>query len=342
MKAIGIRATSRSLEVRDIPSPDSPPSGHVVVDIDACGINHGDKLFLTMPGAAGGALNGLNPVWGASAAGRVAAIGADVPANFLGKNVAIYRSLSTSSQTIGLWSEQAQVPYTSCVILPDDVSARDYCGSLVNIITPYAFLEESKAEGHKGIIATAGASATALALAALAKLRQVTVIHLVRSANEHMKLRDLGMEHVLLTTADGFEETLGTLAETLGATAVFDGLGGALTGRIAPHLPMHTSVYLYGVLDASGPVAISARVFMSKNLLVKRFSNFNSATVKDPVRLATAMADLSSVIGDPVFRTRIGKAFRFEEIEAAIAYQEVSGARAILVPAEATAQKVIG
>ena len=124
MKAISIDTSSRSLEIRDVPAPGTPPPGHVVVDIEACGINPGDKTFLTAPGAAGAVLNGLNTVWGASAAGKVSAIGTDVPQDFLGRNVAIYRSLGNSEQTIGLWCEQAQVPCTSCVILPDHVSAR--------------------------------------------------------------------------------------------------------------------------------------------------------------------------------------------------------------------------
>ena len=332
MKAISVNASSRQLEVLDIPAPGSPPPGHVVVDIEACGINHGDKTFLAMPGAAGATLNGLNRVWGVSAAGKVRAIGADVPRDFLGKPVAIYRSLSASEQTIGLWSEQAQVLASSCVILPEEVSPRDYCGSLVNVITPYAFLEQIAADGHHGVIATAGTSATALALAVLAKQRQVLVIHLVRSQDDLMKAQGLGIEHVLSTNEEGFESSLGQLAEKLGATAVFDGLGGALTGRIAPHVPTNTAIYLYGLLDASVPIAIPTRLFMSKNLVVKRFSNFNSPTVKDPERLVAAIAALRGVMGDPLFRTKIGKAFRFEEIDEAMRYQDASGGRAILVP----------
>ena len=332
MKAICINASSRRLEVLDLPTPDTPPPGHVIVDIEACGINHGDKLFLAMPGAAGGALNGSNRAWGVSAAGKVAAIGEGVPASFLGKPVALYRSLGTSARTVGVWSEKAQVSYTSCVVLPDHVPARDYCGSLVNAFTSYAFFEEIAAAGHRGVIATAGASATALALAALAKERQVPVIHLVRSQAQYEEMRRLGLEHVITTDGEGFEDKLGQAAETLGTTAVFDGLGGALINRIAPHVPMNTSVYIYGTLDGSVPVTIPSRLFLSRNLAVRRFSNFNSVTAKDPARLAAAMADLRDVIADPLFRTSVGRAFRFEEIDAAMAYRGASNARAILVP----------
>lgn len=331
MKAICVNEVRR-LEVRDIPAPAAPPSGHVVVDIEACGINHGDKVFLANPGAAGGLLDGSNRVWGASAAGTVRAAGAEVPADVVGRRVAIYRSLSASAQTVGLWCERAQVLFSSCVILPDEVSAREYGGSLVNVITPYAFLQDIAADGHRGVIATAGASATALALAALAKRRGVPVIHLVRSETERGELRELGIEHVLATNDDDFGPSLGALAERLETTAVFDGLGGALAERMAPHVPMNTTVYVYGLLDATASVSIPARILMSKNLVLRRFSNFNSATVKDAAKRAAALADLRGVIGDPAFRTRVGRVFRFDAIDEAVAYRGASGARAVLVP----------
>jgi hypothetical protein len=44
------------------------------------------------------------------------------------------------------------------------VNAEEYAGSLVNVITPYAFLKQAVGEGHKGIIATAGTSATGIAM----------------------------------------------------------------------------------------------------------------------------------------------------------------------------------
>lgn len=332
MKAIHLHAVSRRLDVVDMPAPGSPPPGHVVVDVEACGINHGDKLFLAAPAAAGGALNGLNRVWGASAAGRVRAVGSDVAPALVGRHVAIYRSLTASAHTIGLWAEQAQVPLASCLPLPDDVDARDYCGSLVNVITAFAFLEQVAADGHAGIIATAGASATACALAVLARRRQMPVIHLVRSAPRREQLRARGFEHVLATEDADFAASLAERAGALDAGAVFDGLGGALTGRLMPHLPMNATVYLYGMLDAAAAIAVPARSLMSRNLTLRRFSNFNTETVRNPLRRAAALADLEGVIGEPLLRTAIGKTFAFDEIEAALAYTDPSGARAVLVP----------
>jgi len=151
---------NRELELRDIPTPSEPAPGHVLIDMDSSAINHGDKTFLARPTTMTPTTS-LHEVWGASGAGRVAAIGAGVPRIYAGKSVAVYRSLNRSPETIGLWCERAQAPYLSCVILPDTVRARDYSGSLVNVITAYAFLEQIGEDGHKGAVVTAGASARA-------------------------------------------------------------------------------------------------------------------------------------------------------------------------------------
>jgi NADPH:quinone reductase len=330
MKAICVTA-SRELEVRDIPTPNEPAPGHVLVDMDASAINHGDKTFLRMPNAAGNALAlGPHGVWGASGAGRVVAIGAGVPADYAGKQVAIYRSLDRSPESVGLWCERAHVPYTACVILPDHVRARDYCGSLVNVMTAYAFLEEIAEAGHKGVIVTAGNSATGYALACLARSRKVSAIFLVRTEAAREALRRSGAEHVLITS-EGFTDTLGALSAELGATAVFDGVGGDLLGKIAPSLPMNSTIYLYGILGGAAPVSIQSVLFMMKNLTIRRFSNFESRTVKERERLVAALKALEGVIDDPMFATKIGKTFRYDQIEQAMTYESRDGAKAVLV-----------
>jgi NADPH:quinone reductase len=337
MKAVCVNA-DRKLEVRDVPTPNDAPPGHLIVDIEAAAINHGDKAFLANPGAAGGLRNSVHDIWGASAAGIVRAVGADLPAELVGQNVTIYRSLSKSEHTVGLWSEQALVPRTSCVVLPEGVSARGYTGSLVNVMTAHAFLEMIADEGHKGVIVTAGSSATGLAMAALAQRRGVPAIFLARSGDAAAKLRSVGIEHVLVTNGENFESGLGKLAAELGATAVFEGVGGEFTSRIAPQLPMNSTIYLYGLLGAATPITISSFVIMAKNLVLTRFSNFASATVADPRRLAAAITYLEGVIEDPLFRTRLGEEFAFDQIDAAMAYEATPGAKAVLLSPKAAAQ----
>lgn len=329
MKAVCVKP-DRSLEVRDVPTPTDPPPGHLIVEIDACTINHGDKAFLARALATALA-SGPRDVWGASGVGRVVAIGEGVPEAYAGKQVAIYRSLRPTPETVGLWCERAQIHHQSCLILSDHVRARDYCGSLVNVITAYAFLRQAGDEGHRGIVATAGNSATGRALAALARGRDTPVIHLVRSTSARDELQRSGAEHVLVTTDADFERAFGALAQGLDTTALFDGLGGEIVSRLAPHLPQNSTFYLYGFLAGGVPISIATVLFMTKNLVVKRFSNFESATVKDRKNLAAALADLQERMGDPMFKTSIGKEFRFDEIDAAMRFEAEAGAKAVLV-----------
>ena len=331
MQAVTVTAT-RELECREVPTPEQAPSGHLLLEIDAAAINHGDKTFLKMPAATTGLNTSKEDIWGASAAGRVLKVGSGVPAKYVARKVAIYRSLTPSAETVGLWSERAVVPFTSCVVLPDELSTVEYSGSLVNVITAQAFLEEAASEGHTGVVVTVGGSATGLALAALARLKHLPVLFLVRSERTAEALRALNLRHVLVTSDAEFGRTFEELAAELKTTAVFDGAGGDLITRIAPLLPRNSTVWFYGFLAGAAPVAVPSMTYMSKNLTMKPFSNFNSATVRDPAKLQRALGYLQEHIADPLFRTKVGRTFRLDEIRNAMAFEAEPGSKAVLLP----------
>ena len=333
MKAVCV-TPDRELEVRDVPEPRQPPPGHLIVRIEAAAINHGDKTFLKRPAAAGPALaRSAHDIWGASGAGEVGAAGPGVPDGYVGRRVAVYRSLGRGPETVGLWCEQAQVPYTACLRLPEGAEARDYSGSLVNMITAYAFLEMTCAAGHEGVVATAGSSATGHALAALARCRGVPALILVRSEAAGAHLRAAGVENVLCIGLGGEDlDAVLERATVLKATAVFDGVGGATLSRLLPHLAQGSTVYAYGFLAGAEPVSFSSALLMGKDLTLKRFSNFETATVRDTGRLEQALQALEAQAADPLFFTKTGRSFGLEEIAAAMDYEAQPGAKALLRP----------
>lgn len=316
MKAVSVTPT-RDLELKEIEAPSAPPPGYVLVRIAAAVINPGDKTFLKMPGAAGGAFGGrMEDVWGASAAGQVIATGDGVPARYRDSKVAIYRSLQLDKPILGLWSEIALVPYLTCLPLPGSADPRDYSGSLVNVATAYAFLEQAQAEGHRGILVTAGGSATARAVVELARLR--------------------GLESVVITrewaAQEDFLSELEKRAAELQATAVFDGAGGGPTSRILSALPCRSTLYCYGFLGGPEPLSFPTALLMMKDLTIKRFSNFESPTVRDEAKLAAMLADLEGCIGDTAFKTRIGREFALDEFGAAMAWSSANGTKPVFIP----------
>jgi NADPH2:quinone reductase len=333
MKALCV-AQNRNLELRNVPSPSNPPAGYVNVSITAATINPGDKTFLKLPASAS-LISGprLGDIWGASAAGTITQIGANVPDTYLGRKAVIYRGLQVDAPFLGLWCESAQVPYRACLLLPDHVNARDYSGSLVNVVTAYAFLEQAWAEGHRGVIVTAGGSATGRALAVLSRRRGMPILVLVRSerAKEEILRGEVEAEHVLDSREPDFISHLEQKSKELCTTAVFDGVGGALISQIVGALPLRSSIYFYGFLARPEKVAFHPTVFMFRDLTMRRFSNFKSLTVKDKEKLAGMLKDLEGLIEDPLFKTSIGKRFELEEFEAAMEYQAEDGKKAVFV-----------
>ena len=119
------------------------------------------------------------------------------------------------------------------------------------------------------------------------------------------------------------------LSQRLGATAIFDGIGGDMVSRLAPQLPLNSTFYFYGFLAGGVPSSISTMLFMTKNLAMKRFSNFESPTVKDGKKLEGALTELQGQIADPPFHTRIGKKFALDQFEVAMQFEAVPGAKAV-------------
>ncbi len=46
------------------------------------------------------------------------AAGSGVPDGYVGRRVAVYRSIARGPDVVGPWCERAQVPYTACLRLP--------------------------------------------------------------------------------------------------------------------------------------------------------------------------------------------------------------------------------
>ena len=139
------------------------------------------------------------------------------------------------------------------------------------------FLDEVAQGPHRGIIVTAGNSATGSVAAALVRRHGVPAIFLVRFAAARDALFEHGIERVLVSTEDGFEASFGALATEIGAATVFDGVGGDLLSRILPHLPVNATVRVYGFLGGASPIAIPTMLLMGRNLTLRRFTVLKSS-----------------------------------------------------------------
>jgi NADPH2:quinone reductase len=331
MQAVCATAT-HGITVQQVPTPTHAAPGHLRLKMLACGINPGDKAFIGRTTFAPGSIPvSLHDIYGVSGVGQVLELGPGVPSEYAGKRVAIYRSLQFSDQLVGLWSAYAHVPYLACVPLPDDVAPTAYAGSLVNVITPYAFWKQIASEGHRGIICTAGTSATGIALLGVCLAYGIPLVSIVRTAAGKHALEALGATCVVVQAEADFTTQLQEAAQRLAATTVFDGVGGEILNQIVPVLPANSTIYCYGYLGDSTPLTIHTRALM-RGLTIRPFSNFKTNTVQDVHQLANALSAIREIIQMPHFTTKIGQEFKLEEITAALQFVADDGGKAVLCP----------
>jgi len=326
MNAI-IVVDKNKLALQDVPKPKNASSGHLIIKMLACGINSGDKLFI-----AGAFPRGIPAsryaIAGVSGVGTVVETGKGVPGRYKGKNVTVYRSLKSSEDTVGTWSEYAHLHYLNCAILPDSVNIEAYSGSLVNIITAFAFLKQAMSDGHKAIISTAGNSATGMAMLGICLAYNFPVVSIVRSEKGEKELKSLGATNILVQQDADFKEQLKEISQRLNATAIFDGAGGKILTAMIEVIPFNSTIYSYGFLDGQTPFSFSTKLLM-KGITIKGFSNFRTQTILGAKNLESALNDISSIIHMPHFKTKLGKKFNFEEANEALAFSSTEGKAAL-------------
>ncbi len=328
MKAILL--SNGILSIGNVQRPTVAARGHLVIEMLASAINSGDKFFLTRP-TPPGMPKSLYEIRGVSGVGRVLQTGEGVPERYKGKTVAMYRALSYSEEIVGTWSEYAHLPYLACMILPEAVQPEDYAGSVVNTITPFGFFKQVSAEGHKGIISTAGNSATGIAMLGFSLAYHFPLVSIVRNEEGKEELEALGAKNVVVQSSVRFNQELTEMAGATKATAIFDGVGGQALNKIIDSLVYGSVIYSYGYIGDTVPLTIAMSTLSLKNLTVKPFMNTATDTVRQPEKLEQALTDIGGLIHKAHFRTKPGPRFTLEEINEAIAYRGLHGEKPLLV-----------
>ena len=327
MRAI-CRTTAFGVEERQIPLPETT-TDHVVIKVSACGINAGDKAWIA--GGFPDVPRSQYEVAGSCAAGRVIDIGPGVPYSFLGSKVAVYRSLTASSDCVGAWCEFARMHYLTCILLPEQVDEAHYAGALVSNITAYVFLQQIIRAGHKAVVCTAGTSATGLSLLGCCQAHQFPIISLTRNEAGVERLSKLRAPLILNTSNPDFDMQFKILCEELGPTAVFDGIGGRLAGRIAKALPTGSTIYCYGFLAGGETLDFPSAVLLMNDITLTSFSILRPLE-RDAETLRRILAGLSTIIGLPPFRRVPGQIFGFADAVEALKWQSADGGKAVLMP----------
>ena len=293
----------------------APKRGEVLVRVAAAPCNPADLYYLC---GRYGIDRPLPATPGFEGAGTVVASGGGLLARYMnGKRVACGGHAGS-----GTWAEYAIVPADSCFPLARDVTLEQGAAALANPTTALALLSLAKRGRHRAFISTAAAGQLGRMIVVEARARRLAGIHVVRRAEQAAQLRELGAEHVLVSTSDAFDRELAALAAKLGATIAYDAVAGAMTGRLLAAMPSHGEVVVYGALSGEpcGGIDAMALAFGEKRVRgfeieghareIGLFATFRLATaaqkrvragtftttIRDRVPLADAPARLAAYV----------------------------------------------
>jgi NADPH:quinone reductase-like Zn-dependent oxidoreductase len=198
---------------------------------------------------------------GNEGAGTVVQAGASPAAQALmGKVVAVASG--------SMYSQYKVAKAVEALVLPSGTTAKQAASCYVNQLTALSMVEVMRREGHKALVHTAAASNLGQMLNKICQRDGVSLINIVRNAEQTKILQDIGAKIVLDSTAPRFMAELIEAVSATEATLAFDAIGGGMTAsniltamEAAAAARMTTysrygsntfkQVYIYGMLDSS-------------------------------------------------------------------------------------------
>jgi hypothetical protein len=215
--------------------------------------------------AMGGRLDQSLPV-GNEGAGKVIGTGSsDAAKALMGKTVSIIGG--------AMYAQYRCVKARDVLVLPEGTSAADGASWFVNPLTALGMTETMRRENHKALVHTAAASNLGQMLNKICLKDGISLVNIVRSAEQAAILRKIGAKHIVDSSAASFMDDLTNALVETGATLAFDAIGG---GRLASDIltcmeiaanktakvysrygsSVHKQVYVYGSLNP-GPIELN-------------------------------------------------------------------------------------
>ncbi len=206
----------KNLALVEIPEPAAGPS-EVLVAVEAAGLGYADALNVR------GAYQVKRPlpfIPGGEMAGRVVALGAGVPAEWLGRRI-----LAIAPR--GSLAERTAVPVALCTPLPDKLSADAAAGCLVNYCTAiYGLEERGQVQPGETVLVLGAAGGVGLAGIDVAKALGATVAAAASSPEKLKACVAMGADLTVDYSQPDWRKALEAVLHKRVLNVVYDPVGG--------------------------------------------------------------------------------------------------------------------
>jgi NADPH:quinone reductase-like Zn-dependent oxidoreductase len=268
-----------------VPTPE-PAADEIVIRVEATPINPSDIALLLGPvdmNTAKQSGTAASPVLTANILERaIPALSArfdqSMPVGNEGAGTVVKAGSSPAAQALmgklvavasgSMYSQFKVAKAAEALVLPSGTTAKQAASCFVNPLTALSMVEVMRREGHKALVHTAAASNLGQMLNKICQRDGVSLVNIVRSAEQANILKEIGAKIVLDSTSPRFMPELIEAVSATEATLAFDAIGGGLmasqilTAMEAAAVARMTSynrygsntfkqVYIYGMLDTS-------------------------------------------------------------------------------------------
>lgn len=261
----GLAYVGGGVEVVERPVP-TPGPGQVLVRMRAAPINPNDVMFLDdgyEVKKPKGTLAGFE------GSGTVVATGGGMMARYLlGRDVAC-----AAGDGDGTWAEYACVGAFQCAPVKKGTDLQQASMLLTNPLTACVLLDTARRAGHRAFVQNAAAGALGKMLVRTCLREGLPLINVVRRSEQADQLRQLGAEHVIVTSEPNADAELRQLCERLDVRFAFDAVAGESTNQLARAIGVGGRILVYGMLSGA-PCQLDANTLVFRRLSVEGFTMY--------------------------------------------------------------------
>jgi NADPH:quinone reductase-like Zn-dependent oxidoreductase len=301
------------VELVELPDP-SPAAGEVLIRVEAAAMHLADIKFVR--GDDGFRFFGVPRWMGEEGVARIETLGEGVTDWKIGDRVFVPRG-------IGAFRDCACVSTADLMPAPEG-DADQLALTIINGLTAYLLLEDyARAQPGQWIIQNGANSSCGRFLIALAKMKGVKTISLVRRDALFAELLAQGADVVLVDTGDP-DDMRGKVAEATGGelpVAGIDCVAGPATRVIARCLADQGRVINYGFMTGQDCHMAFQDMFLRKISL----EGMNMSHRYSAQELQAIYQRLAGLIADGNLKAAIAGTYSLEQAQAALAHQQKTG-----------------
>jgi NADPH:quinone reductase-like Zn-dependent oxidoreductase len=301
------------VELREVPEPDAPKPGEVLVGVEFSPINFNDLMVVW-------GIYSWRPelpaTMGNEGAGKVVAVGDGVTAVKVGDRVIL-------PFTVRKWQQRVLVPAEELIVVPPDADPRQAAMMAINPVTAALLLDYVDLQPGDAVAYNAATSGLAQWLAALARKRGVRTIGLVRRREHVERVKEGGCEIVVVD-----DEEIGAVQarlQGLNVRLALDVIGGASAGRLLHLLSPKGKLVTYGVVSGK-PMELPGSLLIWNLLSVEGFYEGHPHILP---KIAPLLRELVKMIGPGGIRQPIAAIYPIDQVKEAVAHA-VKGGRILL------------